>query len=90
MRVQPPAGGYWPREETHGPVANMMIDQALSWQVEAQLEADDARVASDAEWLEQTLRWHEDARREQEERDALSDVDQEQRDRDALSDEEWL
>jgi hypothetical protein len=48
------------------------------------------RVASDAEWLEQTLRWHEDARREQEERDALSDVDQEQRDRDALSDEEWL
>ncbi len=90
MRVQPPAGGYWPREETHGPVANMMIDQALSWQVEAQLEADDARVASDAEWLEQTLRWHEDARRAQEERDAASDVDQERRDRNALSDEEWL
>ncbi len=89
-RVQPPVGGYWPSEETHGPVANMMIAQALSWQVEAQLEADDARVASDAEWLEQTLRWHEDARREQEERDALSDVDQGQRDRDALSDEEWL
>jgi hypothetical protein len=89
-RVQAPAGGYSPSAETHGHVANMMIAQTLRWQAEADLEAHNARVASDAEWLEQTLRWHEDARREQEERDALSDVDQQRRDRDASSDEEWL
>ena len=75
--VQAPAGGYPPSAETHGHVANMMIAQTLRWQAEAELEADDARAASDAAWLEQTLIWHEDARREQEERDALSD-------------EEWL
>jgi hypothetical protein len=40
-------------------------------QAEADLEAHDARVASDADWLDQNLRWHEDARQEQEERDAL-------------------
>ena len=51
-------------------------EEQLRWQAEADLEAHNARVASDAEWLEQTLRWHEDARREQEERDALADVDQ--------------
>ena len=52
-------------------------EEQLRWQAEADLEAHNARAASDAAWLEQTLRWHEDARREQEERDALSD-------------EEWL
>ncbi len=75
--VQAPAGGYSPIAETHGHVANMMIAQTLRWQAEAELEAYDARAASDAAWLEQTLRWHEESRREQEERDALSD-------------EEWL
>jgi hypothetical protein len=53
----------------------LLWGRTLGWQAEADLEAHDARVASDAEWLEQNLRWHEDARQEQEERDALSDVD---------------
>ena len=34
-------------------------------------EAHNARVASDADWLDQNMRWREDARQEQEERDAL-------------------
>jgi hypothetical protein len=52
-------------------------DTTLLWgrtstsQVEADLEAYEDRVASDADWLEQNMRWHEDARQEQEERDAL-------------------
>ena len=49
----------------------LLWGRTLEWQAEADLEAHDARVASDADWLEQTLRWHEDARHEQEERDAL-------------------
>jgi hypothetical protein len=49
----------------------LLWGRTLGWQAEADLEAHDARVASDADWLEQTLRWHEDARQEQEERDAL-------------------
>ena len=52
-------------------------DTTLLWertsmsQAEADLEAHEDRVASDADWLEQNMRWHEDARQEQEERDAL-------------------
>jgi hypothetical protein len=45
-------------------------DTTLLWgrtptsQDEADLEAHEARVASDADWLEQNMRWHEDARQE--------------------------
>jgi hypothetical protein len=39
-------------------------------QDEADLEAHEARVASDADWLEQNMRWHDSAQQEYEERDA--------------------
>jgi hypothetical protein len=39
-------------------------------QDEADLEVHEARVASDADWLEQNMRWHDNAQQEYEERDA--------------------
>ena len=49
---------------------NLLWGQSPKSQDEADLEVHEARVAFDADWLEQKMRWHDNAQQEYEERDA--------------------
>jgi hypothetical protein len=52
-------GSYSSAEDT-----TLLWGRTSTSQDEADLEVHEARVASDADWLEQNMRWHEDARQE--------------------------